>query len=165
MQRVTTNNVYYIRNENFPDQHYYTTEMKFSSNSPDKNNRIVLELKERGEIGIIQEGEFGINNTINLILSENKAFQNLIFCLKWSEMLIFVNAVGDGKLQNPFDDNYKCYNPEVDLNEKSGYNLSINYDMIGSLTSSDYIRVQFYDNDEILSQNYTKRQEYWIKAG
>lgn len=162
LQRVTTNNSYRIRNENLYGQEYYTTEIKFSSNTPNKNNRIVLELEERGELGIKQEGRLGTNETILLELSENQSFHNLVYCLKWGESLIFVSSKKDKLQFNVYDDNYKCYNPLVNLNEEQNFTIEINYNTITSLTENDYIRVQFYDNDELLSQNYTKRQEYFL---
>ena len=161
-QRVATNNTYSIRNENLYGQNYYTSEIDFTANQPEKNNKITLKLEEFGELGINQSGIFGIDKNISLELSENKSFQHLMYCLKWSELLIFVNSE-DKKTDNIVDDNYKCYNPDINLNEKQNYTININYDLISPITSNDYLRVQFYDKDELLSQNYTKRQEYFLK--
>lgn len=161
-QFVATNKTYYIRNENFPEQNYYTTEIKISPTNPNKVTRIVLKLEERGEIKIEQEGGFDIDKRIKLNLYENKSFQNLMYCLKWSERLIFVNANGE-RMNEPLDDNYKCYETYRTLNSKTNYVVMIDYETISSLTETDYIRVQFYDTDEIgKNQTYIKRQEYLL---
>ena len=162
-QRVTTGNTFYIRNENFPDQKYYTSEIKFYSDKPDKSNRIVLELNERGELDISQDGAFGTNETIILNVSTNETFKNLMYCLKWSELLIFVKSMNDDRIDGQIDDNYKCYETDRTVDEKHYMIIKINYNTISPITSNDYLRVQFYDKDELLSQNYTKRQEYFLK--
>lgn len=160
-QVVTTGSEYIIKNENLPEQDYYTKEMKFYSNTPDKNNRIILELDEYGPLNITQKGLLGIDTTINVNLTENKSFHNLMYCLKYSELLIFVNANGM-KMDTPVNGNYKCYETNRDLNPKNGYIIKIDYNTISPLTENDYIKLTFFDKDELKSQNYTKRQEYYV---
>ncbi len=160
-QLVTTNNDFYIQNNNLAGQNYYTTQEKFYSSIPDKSNKIILNLDEYGPLNISQKGSLYNSNTINLNLTENKSFYNLMYCLKWSGLLIFVDANGV-KMDNTFDDNYKCYETNKTINSKNNYILRINYNTISSLTDNDYIKVTFYDKDGLKSQNYIKRQEYYV---
>lgn len=163
LQRVTTGNTFYIRNENMPEQKYYTSEVKFYSAVPDKSNRIVLELKERGELIISQNGKFAEGNRVILNISTNETFKDMMYCLKWSELLIFVQSESDDKLDGQIDDNYKCYETESIIDAKHPKMITLTYNTISPITPNDYLRLQFYDKDELISQNYTKRQEYLIK--
>jgi hypothetical protein len=162
-QLVTTNNTFVIQNKNLENQSFYISKITFSSQNPNKNNRIILELDELGVINITQQGIFGADENIILNLSTNKTFKDMMYCLKWSELLIFVK--GSDKLIDDYEDNYKCYETNFDLDETHNYSVLINYNMIKSITSADYIRVSFYDKDEnVFNPSYIKRQEYTINS-
>ncbi len=160
---VTTNNEFVIKNVNLPEQNYYTQEIKFSSSVPNKNNRIDFKLEKLGKLDITQKGVFGNNDNIILKLSTNESFNNLMYCLKWSEFLIYVQSVNDGISDKTFDDNFKCYKTGAILNDRHNYTITINYNYFNTLRTEDYIRLSFYDNDMKLNNNYTKRQEYYIR--
>jgi hypothetical protein len=160
---VTTNNEFVLKNVNLQNQSFYTEEIKFSSPIPNKVSRIDFQLDKLGILDIAKKGNFGADNKITLILSTDDAFRNLLYCLKWSEMLVAVQSPNDNLISDIYDDNYKCYKTNSDVTQSKNYTITINYNAIGALTPTDYIRLDFYDNDKNLNQTFTKRQEYFIK--
>jgi hypothetical protein len=160
---VSVGNEFVIKNVNLPEQSYYIKKIDFFSTIPNKVNRIDLDLEKVGELNITKKGNFITDNKITLILTTNNSFKDLMYCLKWSEMLVYVQSANDIMSADTFDNNYKCYETTFNLNEKNNYVISINYNSINILTPDDYIMFSFYDKDEVLGSNYTKRQEYYVK--
>jgi len=146
LHRVPFNSSITISNINLGNQSYYTDTEDFMT-LENKTYRIILDLTIFKEFNITQEGIFGEDEKINLTLNAVGNTKNMYFCIDYSTHIIFVEVQNFTKLQG------RCYNMD-DLNVGEDLNIVLKYTYFGTITSDDYLKVNFLDTNDKIVQTY-----------
>jgi len=153
-----------VYNYNLADQEYYRDFKELKTPVHDDVLRISLELLKRGDIEIIHEGEFGIQQEILVIADSKGRFKEPVMCLDWSDRVLYVDVPGEIQIDS-IDSKIKCFDLNVDLMEGESTNFTLKYQYFGSISESEFINVSFYDSDFDSSNQLIKEyaQSYEIR--
>lgn len=158
LEKVPVNNTVFIYNKNTDTQVYYT-DMKSFSSYDIKLYRATLVLEKSSNLTFKQLGAFGVDKDIKLNISSSGTYKNPKLCVKWSLHIITLRLDDVLPIIKPEDrkDMDKCYKFNKDVYKNESFLLNINYKYFGEITPSDYIRLVFFDGDEVnmVSNNIT----------
>lgn len=118
----------------------------------------------RASLKLIKAGELKITHNSNSIVNVEAIgmFKNMIFCLRGSGRIIYLRANNFNQTNATFGYS-SCYLGSTLSNEN--LSISLTYNVFGTLTKNDYIKILFFDNNYEPYSNeikQTKQQNYTI---
>jgi len=161
--KVLRNSSYTITSINLENQSYYTFTKKLNLDSGNTN---------RVDLNMIPPGELVVNHRIEdekifLEVSSIGPYNNLSYCIDWSDNFLWVKSLNYTSSFNIYNSNYvKCYNTNKNLYNDSIL-IALEYKHWQDLISEDFIKIYFLDkdivNNKIIYENFGGKDiEYTI---
>ena len=159
VEKLPENHTFYV-SSNYMNDNYYNNYQSVNTYQPGPF-RVDIPLTQRGNLSILYNGNFGVNNNFDLTLNKVGELRNLQMCILYSIRIIALynnnSLIETTKLSN-YNRYFKCFNVP---NFNSTTTLNFNYLYFGTIDSQDYINFIFFDNDINLNSPH---KEFYVNV-